>query len=168
MATAFCPVQTPEQLALASSNLLYGEDVWAFGYPYPETRRQADGNLHHVISGRYLRGYMTRHFFYDHPALGKTDAYELDMKAPPGTSGAALLRRDTLEVVGLVFGVNDVETVEEFARVDPVSGVREPEVRRVVSFALAYDTEAISSLTTSATNSLSLANFLRSRSANAG
>ena len=168
MATAYCPLQTPQQLSLANPPLLYGEEVWTFGYPYPETRREADGSLHHVISGRFLRGYMTRNFYYDHPTLGKTDAYELDMKAPLGTSGAAILRKDSLEVVGLIFGVNDVETVEEFARVDPVSGTREPEVRRVASFALAYDTEALSRLTTGGTNSLPLATFLRERAANAG
>jgi len=161
MATARCPYTPPMPLQLWTKDLLLGEEVWAFGYPFPERRLNADGNIEHVISGRFLRGYMTRHFFYDHPALGKTDAYELDMRAPQGTSGAALVRRDTIQVAGLVFGSTDVETIEEFARVDPKTGAREPEVRRITSFALAYDTESIGRLTTSATNGLPLTRHLQ-------
>jgi hypothetical protein len=161
MATAICPYKPPVALQLYEKDLLLGEEVWAFGYPYPEVRRNFDGNIHHVISGRFLRGYMTRRFFYEHPELGKTSSYELDMRAPRGTSGAALLRKDTIQVAGVVFGVTDVETIEEFARVNPQTGQREPEVRRITSFALAYDYEAIGNLTTSATNHMPLREFLR-------
>lgn len=158
LATAKCDYADARPLMLASMDLWLGEEVWTYGFPYPETQRRADGSLNHVISGRVLRGYVTRHFYYQHPSLGKTDSYELDMRAPAGTSGAALLRKDTLELAGVVFGVNDVETVESFAFVDPETGVREPELRRVVSFALAYDTDTLARVTTSTMGGNSLAN----------
>jgi len=160
LATANCDYAGAQPLTLATMDLWLGEEVWTFGFPYPETQRRFDGSLNHVISGRVLRGYVTRHFYYQHPSLGKTDAYELDMRAPAGTSGAALLRKDTLELVGVVFGVNDVETVESFAFIDPATGAREPELRRVVSFALAYDTETLARLSTSATAGIPLARCL--------
>ena len=163
LATARCPYAPPVSLELWTKDLLLGEDVWAFGYPFPERKRNADGSLEHVISGRYLRGYMTRHFFYDHPTLGKTDAYELDMRAPQGVSGAALLRRDSIQVAGIIFGSTDVETIEEFASINPRTGVKEPEVRRIISFALAYDTETLGALTTTATGGIPLATFLSLR-----
>ncbi|MGO4811893.1 serine protease [Cupriavidus sp. 2MCAB6] len=161
IATARCQYTPPQELELWTSDLLLGEELWAFGYPYPERQRKQDGTIHHVISGRLLRGYMTRHFLYDHPTLGRTDAYELDMRAPQGISGAALIRRDTCQVAGLIFGSADVETIEEFASVDTETGEREPEVRRIVSFALAYDTESLGKLRTSATNKLPLAEYIR-------
>lgn len=156
LATARCGYADARPLMLASINLWLGEEVWTYGFPYPETQRRPDGSVNHIISGRVLRGYVTRHFYYQHPSLGKADAYELDMRAPEGTSGAALLRKDTLELAGVVFGVNDVETIESYAFVDPETGVREPELRRVVSFALAYDTETLARVTTPTTGGISL------------
>lgn len=161
LATAHCQYTPPSQLTLRTNELMLGEDVWAYGYPYPEFKRDLLGEILHESQGRLMRGYMTRHLYYDHPSLGKTDAYELDMPAPQGMSGAALLRRDTLEVCGVIFGSHDVETIEEFVTIDPTTGVRRPEVRRVVSFAMAYDSESLGKLRTSATRGMPLSEFLR-------
>jgi hypothetical protein len=167
MATARCPYTPSVTLELWTKDLLLGEDVWTFGFPFPEVRRNFDGDVQHIISGRYLRGYMTRHFLYEHPTLGNTGSYELDMRAPQGTSGAPLLRRDTIQVAGIVFGTTDVETTEEFASINPTTGAREPEVRRITSFALAYETTALCNLTTSATDGLPLVKYLQVRADNA-
>lgn len=161
VATARCPYAPPVQLELRTKDLLLGEEVWTFGYPFPERKRGDNGELWHVINGRFLRGYVTRQFYYDHPDLGKTGAYELDMRAPQGVSGAPLLRRGTIQVAGLVFGSIDVETIEEFASIDPATGTRQSEVRRITSFALSYDTKSLCALTTTATNNMPLERFLQ-------
>jgi hypothetical protein len=160
LATAACQYTPPTQLKLWQQDLLLGEEVWSYGYPYPEFKRGEDSELIHESEGRLLRGYMTRHIFYNHPTLGKTEAYELDMPAPQGMSGAALVRKDTLDVAGVIFGSADVETIEEFSRVDPRTGKREPEIRRVISFAMAYDTDSIGRLQTNLTGNMPLKKIL--------
>jgi hypothetical protein len=72
------------------------------------------------------------------------------MPAPAGISGAPLIR-GTRSVVGVVFGTNDVATVESLAQVDPDTGKREPEVLRVVSFGLAHVTATLWEASSTAT-----------------
>lgn len=159
MATATSAYAAPRQVQVTQTGAAYGEEVWTFAYPYTQTSRRADDKLIFEISGRLLRGHVMRDFFYPHPHLGQSEAYELDMPTPPGTSGAPLMRKGTVEVVGVVFGAADVSTIVEFASVG-ADGVRNPETLRLATFGLAYDHDWFLRLTTDHTNNLPLGAFL--------
>jgi hypothetical protein len=137
-----------------------GTDVYTFGYPLPSVERRDDGDLKFGIAGRYLQGYVTRGFDHPESAYGVTPAYELDMPAPAGLSGAPLLTQGTADVVGIVFGSNDLETVDSFKRVDPETGETHPEVRRVVSFGLAHHTRTLWDVKGTATGGQTLRDLL--------
>jgi len=94
-------------------------NVWTFGYPLPSPVRRDDGKQRVEIDTRVLRGYLTRSFRYEHPIYGATPSYEIDMPAPAGLSGAPLMLDPDREVIGVMYGENDVETIEAFATIDP-------------------------------------------------
>lgn len=133
---------TPPGLWLSHDPVHLGAEVFAYGYPLPQWL-PVDGGSALLISARYLRGYVTRTFRFDRsPTFASIPAYELDMPAPAGLSGAPLIR-GTRNVVGVTFGTNDVATVESLGHVNPDTGKREPEIQRVVSFALSHVTATL-------------------------
>ncbi len=107
-----------------------------------------------------LEGYITRSFYFEHLQYGVVPSYELDMPAPQRLSGAPLFSAVTGEVVGVVYGTNDVGLVEEFSSVNPETGERKPEIHRIVSFALAHYTDTLRLLTGDATQGLALAEYV--------
>jgi hypothetical protein len=113
-----------------------------------------------ALNGRLLRGYITRLFRYDDHSLGRISAYELDMLAPEGLSGAPLVYRPGDSVIGVVYGRHEVGLVDEFSRLDPETGVATPEIQRIVSFGLACDTSTLFALTTPATGDVTLVDHL--------
>ena len=74
---------------------------------------------------------------------GPSPVWELDMQVPGGLSGAPLFFQGTDAVLGVVFHAHEVETVETFRCVDPVTGKREPEIVRVIYFGLAHPMELV-------------------------
>jgi hypothetical protein len=110
---------------------------------------------------RYLQGYITQAMFHEHPCYGKTMAYELDMPTPAGLSGAPLLIRNTRQIIGVVYGTNDVGQIEHYSQVDE-AGNRVPELQRIVSFGLAHHTANLLTLAGPATNGKPLGEYLRS------
>lgn len=120
--------------------------VSAFGYPYT-TKRSIDGHdLAFELQARYLRGYVTRDFYYDQAGFGRTRSYEIDMPAPAGLSGAPLYTIQGNLLAGVVYGVSEVSMIEEFSYVDPDTGERTPELQRFTSFALAHHVDSLSNL----------------------
>lgn len=165
LATAKVPLSASIGLSLAANAADYGADVWSFGFPLTGLRQaRPAGGQSIAIDGRYLQGYVTRTFYYDHPELGRVPSYELDMPAPQGLSGAPLILVGTRSVIGVIYGSNDVATVEQFAAVNPETGEREPEVQRITSFGLACFTDSLASLSGEATDGRPLRDFLTSRS----
>jgi hypothetical protein len=142
-------------LELANSPIATGSDVWTYGYPLTEapSERAAEWRL----APRYLQGYVTRRFYYGDRRI---PSYELDMRAPAGLSGAPIVEIPSRRVVGVVYGVNEVGTIEQFGRVNPDTGTREPEIVRVEGFALAHFTETLRNLTGPATDGRELADFV--------
>ena len=82
------------------------------------------------------------------------------MPPPAGLSGAPLIKLRTHQVVGVVYGSNDVGSIDHFASVNPETGYVEPEVQRIVSFVLAHHTEVIWSLRGVATEHQPLIEYL--------
>ena len=160
LATAALPLELSLDLELAESTVPTGTDVFTYGFPLTQEARRADGGLRFELCERFLQGYVTRAFYYEHHEFGQVPAYELDMPAPEGLSGAPLIRVGSQEVVGVVFGSNDVGTIDEFERIDPQTREREPEIRRVVSFGLAHYTDALRKARGPATGGLPLSEFL--------
>lgn len=137
-----------------------GTDVWTWGYPLTEKTRDPSGGNRFTLHGRYLQGYTTRAFWYEHHLYGRTPSYELDMPLPEGLSGAPLVKLPGPEVVGVVFGQHDVARIEESASLDPNTGERNTEVQRIVSFGLAHYTSTLANLTGAPTSGARLADYL--------
>ena len=143
LVTASVPLLPKLGFELASDVAATGGDVFSYGYPYTSTQRGSDGTVTFLLNPRYLQGYVTRRFMYEQCEYGPTPAYELDMPAPGGMSGAPLVIARTRRVVGVIFGTYDVAQIEELASVDATTGDRTPEIHRIVSFALAHHTSTL-------------------------
>lgn len=150
LATAAIDLPGTLGFELASEDPGAGTDVYSFGYPFT-TRLE--------VERRLLRGYMTRGFRYDHLALGEVLSYELDMPCPAGLSGTPVLLARSRRLLGVVYGSNDVATVDSVATVDE-AGQHQPEVRRIVSFGLAHHLETLRALRGPATGNRPLADLL--------
>lgn len=86
------------------------------------------------------------------------------MPAPAGLSGAPLMLDPGNQVIGVIYGENDVGTIEELATIDPETQERKPEVVRVVSFALAHFTSTLHALRGPATEDKPLVEYLAAHS----
>lgn len=148
-------------LALAKDDVTLGGVVWTYGYPLTDVRSLPEGDLHFQLNPRFMRGYVMRSFYYQHMEYGRVNSYELSIPAPEGLSGAPLLKEGTLEVLGTVYGNNDVATIEQFGRMDPATGKREPEIQRIVSFGLAHHLDTLKALTGVATHNAALGEYLK-------
>jgi hypothetical protein len=60
------------------------------------------------------------------------------MPTPAGLSGAPLFKVGTLQVVGMVYGTNEVGQIVEWGSKDPNTGERRPDVERIQAFGLAH------------------------------
>ena len=146
-----------------------GEDVFTYGYPLvpPRPVAQYDGRrVFPDVNPRYLRGYITQVFRYPEPSGRVIPSIEIDMPAPGGLSGAPLLRAGTNEVVGVIYGENEVQAIVSHARVDETTGDRTPEIVSYTKFALAHWTETLYAATAAALDGSTLG--IRSALAHAG
>lgn len=150
----------PARLSLASKGTITGSDVWTYGFPFMTVKPPETKGPRFILNGRLLRGYITRTFWYEHHALGRIPAYELDMLAPEGLSGAPLVYRPGDSVIGVIYGRHEVGLVDEFSRVDPETGAATPEIQRILSFGLACDTSTLFDVQTPATNGVRLFDHL--------
>jgi hypothetical protein len=67
-------------------------------------------------------------------------------------SGAPLLKVGSLDLVGMIYGTNDVETNEAFRIIDPETGATKPEVLRITSFGLAHQASTLAAASGPATD----------------
>ena len=147
LATARIECDPTFRLVLSAVSLPAGEPVWSFGFPLLDVERLPTGDLAFTISPRYLRGHVTRPFYYRrYGPEREVMSYELNMPTPEGLSGAPVMLHDSKAVVGVVYGHNDVALVEQYATVDEETGARQSEVQRIVSFGLAHHTETLHDL----------------------
>ncbi len=133
--------QLDVSLSLSDLPFAWGQEVMAIGYPLP---RQA--GLNFSTSARLLKGYVTRLMLDPRPGWQETRAYELDLPAPAGVSGAPLLHPESLSVGGVIFGEwGDSEPGQE---------------RRSYSFALAHHLDTLAAASGPATDGKSLRDYL--------
>ncbi len=117
LATANVSILPEADLILAEKDVYEGTDVHSFGYPLmdfqlnEETKERVP-----AIDFRLLKGYVTRNFWRIDPTFGRGNAYELDMPAPGGLSGSPLFKVGSREVIGVVFGHNDVALIIKIGR----------------------------------------------------
>jgi len=124
-----------------------GADVWTFGYPLTDIERLPNGITSFTAHPPLLKGHVTRPFVYAHPSGVRIPSWELSFAAPEGLSGAPVFLAGTLDIVGVVYGNNDVRAVEYEGFVDPETGERESAVHRVVSFGLAHHLTSLTKVT---------------------
>jgi hypothetical protein len=162
LATLRVLIQPTYRWVVRSENTLAGQDVFSYGYPYTESNAEDDGVVRHTLGPRVLKGYITRDFHYSFPygdyPMGL--AYELDMHSPRGMSGAPILEKGAKEVVGVMVGATTVETIEYFGRIDPVTGKKEPDEYRVVSFGVAHCATTLAGLSNAHTGGVPLVDYL--------
>jgi Trypsin-like peptidase domain len=135
-----------------------GADVWTYGYPLTQPPNERARSW--MLEGRFLQGYLTRHFYFSDARI---PAYELDMRAPAGLSGAPVVEIPSRRVAGVAYGVNEVAQIEHMSSVHPETGERIPEVQRLETFALALDSDTLRRLTAPATGGLRLDDYLDAR-----
>lgn len=160
LATANVDLPRVWELTLASGSVLPADDVCTYGFPLTRHKKLPGGGGQFMLHPRYLRGYITWAFNYEHPQYGEVPSYELDMPTPEGLSGAPLIRVNTPEVIGVIYGTHDVATVEQFTSIDPETGEKEPEVQRLESFGLAHHIKTLRLLRGAATQGLPLEEYL--------
>jgi hypothetical protein len=101
--------------SLRMSNFPRGTQVWVLGYPFEDVKRSDHGQMDITPHPRYLQGYVMRQFdfHWEHGGLdfGPDATLELDLPAPKGVSGSPLLRLDSREIIGMVFGEREAYTL---------------------------------------------------------
>src|SRR5712691_684101 len=103
IALARIGLRTEFRLCLAAAPFGWASDVVALGYPLPTARGTETPSPEFRTSARALKGSVVRIMSDD--LTGKSlQAYELDMPAPGGISGAPLLNPQSLEIGGIVYG----------------------------------------------------------------
>jgi hypothetical protein len=160
LATANVNLNASIGLTLAKDDISLGADIWTFGYPLTDVKSLREGHRFFQLNPRLMRGYMMRTFNNDHPEYRSVFSYELNIPAPQGISGAPLVKHDSTEVVGVIYGNNDVGVIEEFAHIDEKTGKRHPELQRIVSFGLAHHLNNLAALNGAATNDLPLSEYI--------
>ncbi|MBZ0159010.1 MAG: serine protease [bacterium] len=143
LALCHVPLKVREHFKIFTDPVKPGMHVWTFGYPATHVSQDAHGELVFHLGPRYLEGYITRGFVFPEAMGGPSGVWELDMQVPGGLSGAPLFFQGTDAALGVVFHAHEVETVETFRSIDPVTGKREPEVVRVIQFGLAHPIELV-------------------------
>lgn len=162
LATANVAMIPEAEFILAEKDVYEGTDVHSFGYPLMDFElNEETGERLPAIDFRLLKGYVTRNFWRIDPTFGRGNAYELDMPTPEGLSGSPLFKAGSREVLGVVFGYNDVALIEYLGQFDHKTGKREPDIQKIYHFGLAHNTETLKNLTTNATRNLSLHEYLK-------
>jgi len=133
------------RLVLAERPGAMSEEVYTIGFPLlPPPEQQVSGNLIFAdINPRFLRGYVTKAGVVELANGRRVDSLEVDMLVPPGLSGAPLLRRGSLEVIGVLFGNHGSYSIDTMSSVNPLTGAVTPEVRSQVNFGLAHQTKRL-------------------------
>ena len=146
-------------LHLAAGPAGWGDDVMACGYPLPLNTKDVETREPRINTNAMLfKGYVMRIRLSDFPGQPEGRVYELDMHAPPGMSGAPVLRAGSREVVGVV--VDERGYVIETDELSDNDRTITIPLDRKLYFAYAHHLEVLSAAKGAATDGLPLAEFL--------
>jgi len=161
LATAFLPLKPTIPLLLTKKEVLMGTNIFTYGYPLVGKETKPNGETQFQLNGRYMEGYVMRSFLYQNaPAHKKIKSYELNFQIPEGLSGAPLIKMNSKEVIGVIYGSNEVASIDQYAHIDATTGKREPEIQRLIQFGLAHYTETLQSLSSSITRGKTLREYI--------
>ena len=146
-------------LKLALNDVPFGTEIWTYGYPFTTPERLRDRSLRFTVPPQFFKGYIVRNLVFKQPDFGDVPSYELDLHVPKGLSGAPLMKVGDTVVIGVIYGSNDIATIEHISAVDPESGKNEPEIQRIVSLGLAHHTANLLQANGKATDNLSLLDY---------
>jgi hypothetical protein len=166
LATAKTALEPEMGLTIAANPVpSYGTDIWSFGYPLLNVQAHPEmpARKRFLLDGRYMQSYVMRTLNNDWPGFGPIPSYEIDMPALAGMSGAPIVRRGSTEVIGVLYGRIDAETIEEFGSRAPVTEERlTPEIVRITYFAAAHFTTTLKNLRGKVTEGQLLSEYLLS------
>ena len=148
-------------LSLSMQELLPGDDVITYGYPPVDKVLAGNEDTKLWLNARFLRGYITRSFYYDHADFARTHSYELDMPLTENLCGAPIIKRGTKEVAGVIFGNLSMPGEKYSPKVEHKTKKRQPRNEQSISFGLAHHTDSLWSLQGMASNGQPLGEFLR-------
>jgi hypothetical protein len=147
-------------LRLASKEATTSEDVWTAGHPLTDLERRNNSEVWLNLAPQFLRTYVTRQIKHKYDQFPETLSYELGTAAHAGLSGAPLFRQSSSEVVGVIYGNNDIGRIVEFAHQGEETGQQIPELQRIMSHGVALHTNTLRSLAGTATARMSLAEYV--------
>jgi V8-like Glu-specific endopeptidase len=162
LATARVNLKKLNDLKIDGSLRPMGTNVLTYGFPFTHRQKAGDRDFFD-LQGRYLEGYVTREIYFNRRGWGIVPSYELFMPCPRGISGAPVIRMQSTDIIGVIYGTNDVSLIEELASIDPDTGDKTPEIQRIVSFGLAHFGMELYNLITPHTNNLPLGDFLKTK-----
>jgi len=148
----------PLKLSLKEAPM--GTNILTFGYPLTDERQMKNGLMQFQLNGRYMEGYIMRDFYYAHTKYGKVASYELNFQVPEGLSGSPLIKMGSKEVIGVIYGSNEVAAIDEFASIDPISKERKPEIQKLIQFGLAHYTTTLQNVVGTATDNKPLIDYI--------
>jgi hypothetical protein len=151
LATAFLEWPFPISLRLANTEAQTSEDVWTAGHSLSDLQRLDSGEVWLNLAPQFVRTYISRQIKHRQGGLVNVLSYELATATHAGLSGSPVIRRDSTEVIGVIYGNIDFGRVVEFANKDEQTGESSTQVERIISHGLAIHTHALRSLTGTAT-----------------
>jgi hypothetical protein len=148
-------------LRLSPGKLSPGDEVMTYGYPLTDRLLTDSEHFRFHLNARFLYGYVTRSYYYNHPGFVRTNSYELDMPLPHSLRGAPVIKLGTRDVAGVFFDSMDIPRTETLPGVAGEAKPKQPRSERVASFGLAHCTDSLWSLRGTLTEGRPLNEYLR-------
>ncbi len=127
---------------IAQIDVGYGDSVYTIGYPLNDAEILGDGSYIFEQRMRYLEGCITRISDYPRGRI-LTPSFELSFAIPIGASGSPLVRRGTMEIVGVIYGDHRTGTVLDEIEEESKNEKIVKKTSRIISFGLAHRTDAL-------------------------
>lgn len=137
----------------------FGTEFWTYGYPFTTPELLPDGSKRFTSPPQFFKGYIVRNLKFQQPGYGEVKSYELDFNVPKGLSGAPVMKLGDTIVIGMIYGSNDIATIEHISNVNPDTGKKDPEIHRILSLGLAHYTENILVVKGTATGNVPLLEY---------
>ncbi|MGB7293641.1 MAG: trypsin-like peptidase domain-containing protein [Thermodesulfobacteriota bacterium] len=160
LATASHDYEPSEYLLKVPLNdAAFGAEIWTYGYPFTAPELLPNRSIRFMVPPQFFKGYIVRNLIFKQPGYGDVKSYELDLNVPKGLSGAPVMGLGDTIVFGVIYGSNDIATIDHLSLLDPETGYKQPEIQRIVSLGVAHYTENLLLVRGKATDSVSLLDY---------